>query len=89
MSTQNNQTLNLHAGHKDYVLAPGISFNISFHGKRVDLRNVSVAMAEAMAKDKDAKYVSYSPERAAANAAAALTAANAEAVAANAAPAKK
>lgn len=62
MSTTNGK-INLHAGHADYVLAPGLSYVISYHGRAVDLRSVSVAQAEQLANDPIVEYVRHSPER--------------------------
>jgi hypothetical protein len=68
------QTINLHAGHPDYVIAPGLSNVILYHGSPVDLRKVSIAKAEQLANDPVAKYVQHSPERKAKDAKAAAAA---------------
>lgn len=68
------QTINLHAGHEDYVLAPGIGHVIYYHGAPVDLRKVSIAKLEQLANDPIVKYVRHSPSRIAKDAKAAAAA---------------
>jgi hypothetical protein len=59
--TFNTNTLNLHAGHEDFTVQPGIGPVIYYHGSAIDLRKVTRNKAEEMAKDKVVKYIQFSP----------------------------
>lgn len=58
MSTQ-NQTINLFTDSR-FELDPGLNRDILYHGKTINLKAVSPAMAKTLAEDKNAKYVRYS-----------------------------
>lgn len=56
-------TINVMAGHADYVVKPKIGPEILFHGQIVDLRSLTPKKADQIASDPEARYFVFSAER--------------------------
>lgn len=58
----NDASINILA-HPDYRVSPGVGPIISYHGATFDLRRITIARAEEMARDSHHRYIQFSQER--------------------------